>query len=181
LAVRGLSEPRKVLAMSAALPPDLVDRLVKIIMMFSSPYEGDIINAGRALQRQLASAHTDIHALAAHLKAGGGLSDEDKKQIRAEIINARAAGYAEGVRDGEARAHGVDDFRNTDGSIDWRQVALFVERDKHRLPARAQSEKSREFIEDMAMRAKSPFSRGPTQRQHEWLHDLFFKLGGKIT
>ena len=63
--------------MSAALSPDLVDRLTKIILMFSSSNDGDLIAAGRALQRQLASAYTDIHALAAHLKAGGGgLSDE---------------------------------------------------------------------------------------------------------
>ena len=59
--------------MSAALSPDLIDRLVKIIVMFSSTNDGDIIVAGRALQRQLASAYTDIHALAAHLRAGGGL------------------------------------------------------------------------------------------------------------
>ena len=144
--------------------------------MLSSPNDGDIVVAGRALQRQLASAHTDIHALAAHLKAGGGLSDDDKQQIKAEIANA----YAAGVRDGEARAHGVDDLRNTDGSVDWRQVALFVERDKGRLPARAQTEKTFEFVADMAMRAKSPFSREPTQKQHEWLHDLYFKLGGTI-
>ena len=167
----------KVLAMSAALSPEFIDRLVKIIVMFSSPNDGDIVVAGRALQRQLASAHTDIHALAAHLKAGGGLSDEDKQQIRAEIANA----YAEGVRAGEARSHGVDDLHNTDNSIDWRQVAAYVQREKHRLPARVQTDKSLEFIADMAMRAKSPFSREPTQRQHEWLHDLFFKLGGRIT
>jgi hypothetical protein len=165
------------LAMSAALSSDLVDRLVKIIVMLSSPNDGDIVNAGRALQRQLASAHTDIHALAAHLRAGGSLTDEDKQQIKAEIANA----YAEGVRDGEARAHGGDDLRNTDGSVDWRRVALYVQREKHRLPTRAQSDKSLEFIADMAMRAQSPHSREPTARQHEWLHDLFFKLGGKIT
>ena len=163
--------------MSAALSPELIDRLVKIIVMFSSPNDGDIVVAGRALQRQLASARTDIHALAAHLKAGAGLSDDDKTRIKAEIANA----YAEGVRDGEARAHGVDDLRNTDGSVDWRQVAAYVQREKHRLPVRAQTDKTFEFIEDTAIRAKSPFSREPTQRQHEWLHDLFFKLGGKLT
>ena len=145
--------------------------------MFSSPNEGDLVAAGRALQRQLASAHTDIHAVAAHFKAGSGLSDEDKQQIKTEIANA----YAQGVRDGEARAHGVDDFRNTDGSVDWRQVAAYVAARKASPPGPRADEKTFEFIEDMAMRAKSPFGREPTQRQHEWLHDLFFKLGGKIT
>lgn len=163
--------------MSAALSPDLIDRLTKIIVMFSSSSDGDLVAAGRALQRTLASADADIHALAAHLRTSGGLSDEDKKQIKAEIANA----YAAGVRDGEARANGVDDLRNTDGSIDWRQVAIYVAREKDRLPARVQGEKTFEFVADMALRAKSPFSREPTQRQHEWLHDLFFRLGGKIT
>jgi hypothetical protein len=172
--------PHEVLAMSASLPPDLVDRLIKIILMFSSPNDGDLVAAGRAMRRTLAAA--DLEAVAAHFRAsGGGLSAEDKQQIRAAIADARAAGYADGVRDGEARAHGVEDFRNADGTVDWRQVARFVRREKGRLPPRAQNAKTLEFVDDMAMRAGSPFSREPTQRQHEWLHDLFFKLGGKIT
>jgi hypothetical protein len=60
------------------------------------------------------------------------------------------------------------------------EVALYVQREKNRLPPRA-LQKSAEFIDDMATRARSPHSREPTQRQHEWMHDLFFKLGGKIT
>jgi hypothetical protein len=172
------------LAMSAALPPDLIDRLTKIIVMFSSPNEGDLIAAGRALQRTLVSANTDIHELAERLKVGRGLSDEDKEQIKAqianEIANARATGYAEGVRDGQARAQGFDGFHSVDESADWREVALFVEREQDRLPFRTQ-QKSAEFIADMATRSRSPYSSEPTQRQHEWMHGLFFKLGGKIT
>ena len=103
------------------------------------------------------------------------LATRDKQQIKTEIANA----YAEGVRAGEARAHGAADLRNTDGTIDWRQVAAYVAREKDRLPARTR-EKSGEFIADMATRAESQLSREPTQRQHEWLHDLFFRLGGKI-
>jgi hypothetical protein len=167
--------------MSAPLSPELVDRLVKIILMLSSPSDGELVVAGRALQRQLASAGTDIHALAAHLRNGSGLSEEDKQQIRTAIADARAAGYAEGVRAGEAQTQGGGAFRNTDGSVDWRQVALFVEREKDRLPPRARTDSALEFIGDMAMRAQSPYSREPTQKQHEWLHSLFFKLGGKIT
>ena len=166
--------------MSATLSPDLVDRVVKIIVMLSSPNEGDLVAAGRALQRTLASTGADIHALAAYLKGGRGLSEEDKQQIRAQIADEIANAYAEGVRDGEARAHGPGDFHNVDGSIDWRDVALFVEREQRRLPPRT-LQKSTDFVADMATRARSPHSREPTQRQHEWLHDLFFKLGGKIT
>jgi hypothetical protein len=158
--------------MSATLPPDLIDRLTKIMVMLSSPNDGDLVAAGRALQRQLASAHTDIYALVERLRAG-----EDRNQFTAEVANAA---YAQGLRDGEARAHGSDGFHNVDESAEWREVALYVAREKHRLPSRT-LQKSAEFIADMAIRAKSPMSREPTQRQHEWLHDLFFKLGGKIT
>ena len=122
----------------------------------------------------------DIHALAAYLKGGRGLSEEDKQQIRAQIADEIADVLRAGVRDGEARAHGPGDFHNVDGSIDWRDVALFVEREQRRLPPRT-LQKSTDFVADMATRARSPHRREPTQRQHEWLHDLFFKLGGKIT
>jgi hypothetical protein len=158
--------------MSATLPPDLIDRLTKIIVMLSSPNEGDLIAAGRALQRQLASAHTDIYALVERLRAG-----EDRNQFATEVVNAA---YAQGLRDGEARAHGSDGFHSVDESAEWREVALYVAREKHRLPPRT-LQKSAEFIANMAARARSPYSREPTQRMHEWLHDLFFKLGGKIT
>ena len=36
-----------------------------------------------------------------------------------------------------------------------------------------------EFIDDMASR--TVYGREPTPRQHQYLHSLFFKLGGKIT
>ena len=158
--------------MSATLSPELIDRLTKILVMFSSPNDGDLLAAGRALQRTLASANADIHALAERLKAG-----EDRNQFATEVANAA---YAQGLRDGEARAHGSDGFHSVDESAEWREVALYVQRERHHLPPRT-LQKSAEFIADMALRAKSPHSREPTQRQHEWLHDLFFKLGGKIT
>ena len=51
---------------------------------------------------------------------------------------------------------------------------LFVQREKHRLAAR-----HHEFIEDMASR--TVYGREPTPKQHQYLHSLFYKLGGKIT
>ena len=49
-----------------------------------------------------------------------------------------------------------------------------MQREKHRLAAH-----HHEFIDDMASR--SVYGREPTQKQHQYLHSLFFKLGGKIT
>ena len=60
-----------------------------------------------------------------------------------------------------------------DGTLEWGEVALFVQREKHKLPR-----KHHEFIDDMASR--SVYGREPTPKQHQYLHSLFFKLGGKI-
>jgi hypothetical protein len=65
---------------------------------------------------------------------GGGLTDADKHKIRSEIENARAIGYAGGVKAAKAKQHGTGTFRNTDGKLEWTEISLFVQREKHRLP-----------------------------------------------
>ena len=55
--------------------------------------------------------------------------------------------YAAGVQDTENRQHGSDDFIGTDGKPTWEAVALFLQRNKHRLDP-----KHHEFIDDMAAR-----------------------------
>ena len=122
----------------------------------------------------LESCATDIHALADHVENGSGLSEDDKRKIRSEIENARAVGYAEGVKAMEAKQHGTGAFRNTDGALEWTEVALYCQRERYRLP-----DKHHEFIDDMA--ARTVYGREPTPKQHQYLHSLFFKLGGKIT
>ena len=82
--------------------------------------------------------------------------------------------YAAGVQDAENKFHGANDFHSTDGKPNWEAVALFLQRNKHRLDA-----KNHEFVDDMASR--TAWRREPTERQHKYLHSLFFKLGGKIT
>jgi len=54
------------------------------------------------------------------------------------------------------------------------RVALYVQREKHRLPAQ-----HHQFVDDMA--ARTVWEREPTDRQHRYLRSLFLKLGGKIT
>ena len=105
---------------------------------------------------------------------GNGLSDADKQKISAAIESARIEGYAEGVKAAESKQHGTGAFRNTDGTLEWTEVARYCQRQKHRLP-----EKHHEFIDDMASR--TVYGREPTPRQHQYLHSLFYKLGGKIT
>ena len=164
-----------------ALPPEITARrdqrgskLGDVIRRLSSNSDGEIVATVHAMLRMLESFGADIHALADHVENGGGLSEDDKKKIRSEIENARAIGYAEGVKAAEAKQHGTGAFRNTDGALEWTEVALYCQREKQRLPS-----KHHEFIDDMASR--TVYVREPTPKQHQYLHSLFFKLGGKIT
>jgi hypothetical protein len=148
-------------------------KLGDVIRRLISDSHGEVVATVLAIRRILESAGADIHDLAAHLE-NGGLSDADKDKIRAEIKNAHALGYAEGVKAAEEKQHGTGAFRNTDGTPEWSEVALFLQRQKHRLPDR-----HHEFIDDMA--ARTVYGREPTPKQHQYLHSLFYKLGGKIT
>jgi hypothetical protein len=155
------------------LAADLVDRIGKIILLMSSDNDGDKLSAARALGRTLKAGGVDHHALVEHMKESR-LNDDDKELFRAELKKADAVGYARGLRDAEAKQYGVDDFRNTDGSTDWRRVALYVQHEKRLL-----LEKHHKFVDDMA--ARVPFNREPTPRQLAYLQSLFLKLGGRIT
>jgi hypothetical protein len=155
--------------------PAAIDRkkLAALIRLLSSKQNGEVVATVHALIRLLETNGSDIHALAEHVKNGSGLTDADKQKIRSEIENARAIGYAEGVAAAEAKQHGTGAFRNTDGKPEWTEVALYVQREKHRL-----HDKHHEFIDDMASR--TAYGREPSPKQHKYLHSLFYKLGGKI-
>ena len=159
-----------------ALPHALAAKLGKPIRLLASNSRGEAFAALCAIARLLESHAYSFHTLADHdaNANGSGLSDADKQRIRSEIENAHAIGYAEGVKAAESKQHGTGAFRNTDGTLEWAEVALFVQRQKHRLP-----ERHHEFVDDMASR--TAFGREPTPKQHRYLHFLFFKLGGKIT
>src|SRR5262245_26922214 len=125
-------------------------RLGDIIRRLVSDSQGEAIAALCAMARLLESHRLSFHDLADNIENGGGgaLSDADKQRIRSEIENAHAIGYAEGVKAAESKQHGTGAFRNTDGTLEWTEVALFCQRQKHRLPG-----KHHEFIDDMAARA----------------------------
>ena len=136
--------------------------------------DSEAVAAVHAVRRVLESAGTDAHGLVDHLEStnegaanGGGISKEALKR-------AFDQGYAKGIEDAENRQHNGCDFRNTDGKLEWDAVALFLQRNKHRLDPR-----HHDFIDDMA--ARIAWEREPTERQHKYLHSLFYKLGGKIT
>jgi len=159
----------------ASFPHELAAKLGKPIRLLASNSQGEAFAALCAIARLLEAYGQSFHELAEHVEnGGGGLSDDDKRKIRSEIRNAHAIGYAEGVKAAEAKQHGTGAFRNTDGALEWTEVALYCQREKQRLPS-----KHYEFIDDMASR--TVYGREPTPKQHQYLHSLFYKLGGKIT
>jgi hypothetical protein len=156
-----------------ALPRELAAKLGKPIRLLASDSKGEAFAALCAIARLLESNGYTFHTLADHVENGSGLSEDDKRRIRTEIENAHALGYAEGVKAAESKQHGTGAFRNTDGTLEWGEVALYCQREKHRLP-----DKHHEFIDDMASR--TVYGREPTPKQLQYLHSLFYKLGGKI-
>src|SRR5215472_8150343 len=166
-----------------ALPRKLTTReddrhgseLGDVIRQLASDNQGVAFAALCAMARKLEKYGCSFLDLADHVEnGGGGLSEADKQKINAAIEDARIEGYAEGVAAAESKQHGTGAFRNTDGTLEWIEVALHCQRQKHRLP-----ERHHEFIDDMA--ARTVYGREPTPRQHQYLHSLFYKLGGKIT
>jgi hypothetical protein len=156
-----------------ALPRELAAKLGKPIRLLASDSQGEAVAALCAIARLLEAYGQSFHELADHVETGG-LTAEAKQKIGAAIKQAHIEGYAEGVKAAESKQHGTGAFRNTDGSLEWTEVALYCQRQKNRLP-----EKHHEFINDMA--ARTVWGREPTPRQHQYLHSLFYKLGGKIT
>jgi len=141
----------------------------------SSREPNEVFAAVQALKRLLEALGTDLDGLASGfekiLSAGNG---SGKAITQAEMQKKISEAYAAGVQDAENKAHGAHDFQNADGTPAWEAVALFLQRNKHRLPA-----KNHEFVDKMA--AQTVWGREPTPPQHKYLHSLFYQLGGKIT
>jgi hypothetical protein len=149
----------------------LEEKIACAIRMLGSDEDGDVIAAVHGLNRLLASAGTDLHGLATGIEKLGKMNGSGLS--KAEMEKVFSAGYAKGVEDTENKLHGIDDFRAADGKPAWEAVSLYCQRNKDRLAA-----KHHEFIDDMASR--TAWSREPTEKQHKYLHSLFFKLGGRI-
>jgi hypothetical protein len=147
---------------------DTAKRIADLVRRLSSPFDGEVIGTVRALLHLLKVNNLDIHAIADPLEEANGkhIPEEQMRKVW-------DAGYARGVQDTENRQHGIDEFIGTDGKPTWQAVALFLQHNKHRLDLR-----HHDFIDDMA--ARTVWGHEPTERQHQYMHSLFFKLGGKI-
>ena len=157
------------------IPKKLASCIRMLLSASDSERTAAILGVQRILQTISKYKGVDVHALADRVeKVNGSLTSADKQKIQSAIDNARAIGYAEGVKAAEAKQHGTGAFRNTNGKLEWTEVALFLQREMHRLDA-----KHHDFINNMASR--TVYGREPTPNMHKYMHSLFHQLGGKIT
>src|SRR6516165_6070218 len=149
-------------AMSAG-KKTLEQRIADCIRMLNASEPGEIIAAVNALKRTLASAGTDLNGLAHGVEnLGKGISNEERKKI-----------WDTAVQHTENRLHGADEFIDSSGKPGWQAVALYCQRNKHRLNV-----KHHNFIDKVA--ANTVYDREPTPPMHKYLFSLFLQLGGKI-
>src|SRR6516225_11323879 len=146
-------------------PTTLEQRIAMTIRLLASDRDGEIIAAVHALKRVLESAGTDLNGLAhgiENLSKNTGISNEERKKI-----------WDTAVQHTENRLHGADEFIDSSGKPTWQAVALYCQRNIHRL-----APKHHDFINKVA--ANTVYDREPTPPMHKYLFSLFLQLGGKI-
>jgi hypothetical protein len=143
----------------------LEEKIADRVRMLASDKPGEVVAAANALKLILASAGTDMNGLAHAIENLGKNTEVSKDQMK-KIWDAA-------VQHTENRLHGADEFRSTDGKPTWQSVALFCQRNKHRLRPQ-----THEFVDKMA--SQTVWDREPSERQHKYLFALFLQLGGKV-
>jgi hypothetical protein len=147
---------------------DVVRKLVACIRLMSSDKESEVEGATLGIQRLLKGADTKTTRALADRLENGGVDENYKQEVIAQIKKAHEVGYANGVKAAEAR------FR-PDGQLTFSEVALSVQRQIHRIP-----HDKHEFINKMALYAIQEFE--PSPKQGKFLFDIFIQyLGGRIT
>jgi hypothetical protein len=162
-----------------SLPPEIAaprdggrgSKLGDLVRRLSSDSDGEVVATVRAMNRTLKSAGTDFHGLAEHIETANGRHVPEE-----QLQKVWDTAFAAGVQAAENRQHGSDDFIGTDGKPTWQAVALFLQRNKHRLNPRVH-----EFVDKMAALIAWDEEQEPSPRQHKYMHSLFYELGGKIT
>jgi hypothetical protein len=157
-----------------ALSADVLERLCKVFLILSSPNDGDKLAAMHALDRALEANGVDYHVLVARMKKSW-LSDSDKALFQIKLKEAEEVG-----RRKVDISRVSSDFSSTDGSDDWRQIALYIDAEKNRLPPRDYNDWARGFIDDMATRARHDLSYRASPKQFVQLRKFFVRLGGRM-
>jgi hypothetical protein len=129
-------------------------KIERLIKMLSSPNDGEVVAAARAILRTPEADGADIHDLADRV-GGRKLSEEEMQRI-----------YDEAFRRGKDAAH--SGFHNTEGPS-FHEMALAIQQNANgRLkPNEAQ------FVDDMVMWCAK---REPTEKQGKWLLVLYSRI-----
>ena len=81
------------------------EKIGKLIKMPSSPNDGEVVAAARAILRTLAQEGADIHELATRVEGGGKLSEADMRRV---YDAAFAEGRRAAERDKPTKFHDVE-------------------------------------------------------------------------
>lgn len=138
----------------------VVEKVGKLLRLLSSPIDGEVLGATRALLRALASNGLDVHALAERVERNGFNKDEAQRFYQ--------AGFRDGLAQGENRAA---TFSNMDGTPTWHEMAVWCAQQADRL-----RERERKFVGDMAARRVWC---EPTEKQAKWLKSIYYRLKGQ--
>jgi hypothetical protein len=141
----------------------VADKLSKLLKLLSSPRDGEVLGAARAILRTLEGAGADIHELATRIQGSGKLSQADMQRIY-------DAAFAEGRRAGERDKPAAAENAWHDVEPNWQEIATECrDRGDGRLTVR-----EREFVSDMV---RWTVYRKPSEKQAKWLHALYVRLG----
>ena len=154
LALPAVRSPRAMLAdvMNA-------EKIGKLIKMLSSPNDGEVVAAARAILRTLEAEGTDIHELAERV--------EGRKLSQAEMQRIYDKAFADGKKSAAA-----------DGGLQRRQPTA---RPSTRWRARSSTRttagstpKEHDFVDDMVRWCAR---REPSEKQAKWLHAIYCRIG----
>jgi hypothetical protein len=138
------------------------EKIQKLIRMLSSPNDGEIVAAARAILRTLEAEGTDIHDLAERV-SGRKLSEAEMKII-----------YDRAYRDGKKAAAANTGFSDVNGSgssagPSWHAMALEIQ---HKADGRL-NPKEQGFVDDMVRWCAR---REPSEKQGKWLHSIYCRI-----
>jgi hypothetical protein len=135
----------------------VADKLGKLLKLLSSPRDGEVVAAARAILRTLEGAGADIHELAERVE-GRKLSQAEMQRI-----------YDKAYRDGKDAAAADAGFSSVDPPSFY-EMAQEIE---HKADGRL-SEKEQEFVADMVRWCAW---REPSEKQAKWLHAIYYRIG----
>jgi hypothetical protein len=131
------------------------DKVTKLIKMLSSPSDGEIVAAARALMRTLESEGNDIHDLAKRIESNGGrISPAERSRIyEQERQRARQQAQRETAKAGPSFYEMACEIQRKEGSL---------------------TERERGFVADMVRWCAR---REPSDKQAKWLHSIYCRVG----